>query len=112
MGFMRFTIPNPSEALLREIRVSQAVSRVRQLPTVFAANPLLATFIAVVYWDHVFRTLLVLFVAAQFVLWTPAILSWRRLRHKARPARVSPGNERRAMIFSAAAGLLWAAAAF
>ncbi len=109
---MRFTIPNPSEALLREIRVSQAVSRVRQLPTVFVANPLLAVFIAVVYWDHVFRTLLVLFVAAMFVLWTPAMLSWRRLRYKVRPQRVSPGNERRALVFSASAGTLWALAAF
>ena len=60
---MRFSVPNASEALLRELRVSQAVSRVRQLPTVFVANPLLALFVAVVYWDHVFRTLLVLFVA-------------------------------------------------
>jgi diguanylate cyclase (GGDEF)-like protein len=109
---MWFPIPNPSDALLREIRVSQAVARVQQLPTVFAANPLLAVFIAIVYWDHVFRTLLVLFVAAMVVLWTPAILSWRRLRHKVRPMRVSPGNERRALIFSTTAGMLWAMAAF
>ena len=109
---MRFSVPHPSEALLREMRVSQAVARVRQLPTVFVANPLLAAFIAVIYWDMVFRTLLVLLVAAEFVLWTPAILSWRRLRNKARPARVSAGNERRAMIFSASAGSLWALAAF
>lgn len=109
---MRFTVPSPSEALLREIRVSQAVARVRQLPTVFVVNPLLGAFVAVVYWEHVFHTLLVLFVAAQFVLWTPAIISWRRLRHKARPARVSVGNETRATLFSAAAGLLWAFAAF
>lgn len=109
---MRFTVPSPSEALLREIRVSQAVARVRQLPTVFVVNPLLGAFVAVVYWEHVFHTLLVLFVAAQFVLWTPAIISWRRLRHKARPARVSVGNETRATIFSGVAGLLWAVAAF
>ncbi|MBX7119572.1 MAG: diguanylate cyclase [Gemmatimonadaceae bacterium] len=109
---MRFTVPNPSEALLRELRVSQAVQRVRQLPTVFVANPLLAAFVAVVYWDHVFRTLLVIFVAAQAVLWTPAILSWRRLRNRARPTRVSPNNEKRALVFSISAGLLWGAAAF
>lgn len=109
---MRFTIPNPSEPLLRELRVSQAVARVRQLPTVFVANPLLAAFIAAVYWDHVFRTLLVLLVAAMIVLWTPAILSWRRLRNRVRPLRVSPGNERRAMIFSISAGTLWGLAAF
>jgi diguanylate cyclase (GGDEF)-like protein len=109
---MRFSVPNASDALMRELRVSQAVSRVRQLPTVFVANPLLAVFVAVVYWDHVFRTLLVLFVAAMLVLWTPAMLSWRRLRKKARPNRVSPGNERRALIFSASAGILWAMAAF
>ena len=109
---MRFTVPDPSDALLRELRVSQAVARVRQLPTVFVANPLLGAFVAVVYWEHVFHTLLVLFVAAQLVLWTPALISWRRLRHKARPTRVSAGNERRAMVFSATAGLLWAAAAF
>ncbi|HEX4931792.1 MAG TPA: diguanylate cyclase, partial [Gemmatimonadaceae bacterium] len=109
---MRTTPTTPSDALLREIRVSQAVARVRQLPTVFVANPLLAAFIAVVYWDKVFRTLLVLFVAMMVVLWTPAILSWRRLRNKARPTRVSAGNERRAMIFSGSAGMLWALAAF
>ncbi len=109
---MRFTVPEANEALLRELHVSQAVARVRQLPTVFVANPLLAVFIAVVYWDHVFRTLLVLFVAAMLVLWTPAFLSWRRLRKKARPTRVSPGNERRALFFSAAAGTIWALAAF
>jgi diguanylate cyclase (GGDEF)-like protein len=109
---MRFTVANPTESLLRELRVSQAVARVRQLPTVFVANPLLATFVAAVYWDRVFRTLLVMFIAAQFVLWTPAILSWRRLRNKARPTRVSAGNERRAVTFSLAAGLLWALAAF
>jgi diguanylate cyclase (GGDEF)-like protein len=109
---MRFIVANPTESLLRELRVSQAVARVRQLPTVFVANPLLAAFVAAVYWDLVFRTLLVMFIAAQIVLWTPAILSWRRLRHMARPARVSEGNEQRAVTFSAAAGLLWAVAAF
>ena len=109
---MRFTVPNSSEALLRELRVSQALARVRQLPTVSVANPLLALTIALVYWDKVFRTLLVLFVATMIVLWTPAFLSWRRLRNKARPARVSAGNERRAMIFSGSAGVLWALACF
>lgn len=109
---MRFTVPNSSEALLRELRVSQALARVRQLPTVSVANPLLALTLALVYWDTVFRTLLVLFVATMIVLWTPAFLSWRRLRNKARPARVSVGNERRATIFSGSAGMLWALAAF
>ncbi len=109
---MRFTVPNASEALLRELRVSQALARVRQLPTVSVANPLLAMFIAVVFWDKVFRTLLVLLVASMIVLWTPAFLSWRRLRNKVRPTRVSAGNERRALIFSASAGTLWSLAAF
>ncbi|MDH5234246.1 MAG: diguanylate cyclase [Gemmatimonadota bacterium] len=109
---MRFEVVNPSEALLREIRVSQAVARVQQLPTVFVANPLLAVFIAVLYWDHVFRTLLVVFVAAMVVLWTPAALSWRRLKDRPRPAKVSALNERRAVIFSGVVGLLWAVAAF
>ena len=109
---MRFTVANSSEALLREIRVSQAVARVQQLPTVFLANPLLATFVAVVYWDHVFRTILVVFVAAMIVIWMPAALAWRRLRDKPRPTRVSPLDERRALIFSGTVGLLWAIAAF
>ncbi len=108
---MRHPIPDDSEALRREVRVSQAVARVRQLPTVFVANPLLAAFIAVVYWDEASHGLLILMVAAMFVLWTPAALSWRRLRHKVRPTRVSVGNERRAMIFSGTAGSLWAFAA-
>lgn len=108
---MRFYVPDDSEALRRELRVSQAVSRVRQLPTIFVANPLLAAFIALIYWDLSNRTLLVLLMAAQVMLWTPAVLSWRRLRRKSRPLRVSTGNERRAMLFSATAGALWAFAA-
>lgn len=109
---MWFPVPNSSDALLRELRVSQALARVRQLATVSVANPLLATVIAVVYWDLVFRTLLVLLIAMMIVLWTPALLSWRRLRNKARPTRVSAGNERRAFIFSGSVGVLWALAAF
>ncbi len=112
MWVLRFSVPNSSDALLRELRVSQALARVRQLPTVSVANPLLAATIAMVFWDTVLRTLLVLFVATMIVLWTPALLSWRRLRNRARPARVSAGNERRAMIFSGSAGVLWALAAF
>lgn len=109
---MRFTVPNPSEALLHEIRVSQVTERVRQLPTVVVANPLLAALIAVVYWDHVFRTILVVFVAAMTVIWAPAALSWYRLRDRPRPVRVDALNERRAVIFSFAVGALWAIAAF
>ena len=109
---MWFSVLDPSEALLRELRVSQAVARVRQLPTIFVANPLLAAFIAVVYWDHAFHVLLVLFLAAQVVLWTPAILNWRRLRDRPRPARISIANEKRAIAFAAAAGSLWALVAF
>ncbi len=108
---MIFAVRNDSEALRRELRVSQAVARVRQLPTVFLANPLLAAFVAVVYWEHANRTVLVIFVSSMAVLWVPAVLSWRRLRHRAKPARVSAGNERRAMIFSGTAGALWAFAA-
>lgn len=105
---MLFPIPDESEALRREVRVAQAVARVRQLPTVFLANPLLAVFIAGIYWRWVSRTLLVAVVAAMVVLWTPAAMSWRRLRNKARPVRVSVGNERRATVFSGTAGMLWA----
>ena len=92
---MIFPVRNDSEALRRELRVSQAVSRVRQLPTVFLANPLLAAFVAMVYWEQANRTVLIVFVSSMAVLWTPAVLSWRRLRNRARPARVSAGNERR-----------------
>jgi diguanylate cyclase (GGDEF)-like protein len=109
---MQFRIPDDSPALQQAIRVSQAVNRVRQLPTVFVANPLLAIFLSVVFWDRVDRTLLVLFVAAMIILWMPAILSWRRLRHRPRPEDVSRGNERRAMLFSVIAGSLWGAAAW
>jgi hypothetical protein len=98
---MQFRIPDDSPALQQAIRVSQAVNRVRQLPTVFVANPLLAIFLSVVFWDRVDRTLLVLFVAAMIILWMPAILSWRRLRHRPRPEDVSRGNERRAMLTNA-----------
>ncbi len=109
---MQLPIPGQSEALLRAIRVSQAVNRVRQLPTVFVANPLLAVFIALSFWERANRTALMGLVTAMMVLWTPALLSWRRLRKLPRPADVSPRNELRALIFSTIAGALWAAAAW
>lgn len=109
---MQLPIPQQSDALLRAIRVSQAVNRVRQLPTVFVANPLLAAFVALSFWERADRTSLVVFVAVMVVLWMPAALSWRRLRHLPRPADVSPRNELRALIFSAIAGVLWAIAAW
>ncbi|MBA3853591.1 MAG: hypothetical protein C0503_04195 [Gemmatimonas sp.] len=109
---MQLPIPGQSDALLRAIRVSQAVNRVRQMPTVFAANPLLAAFIALSFWERADHLTLVVFVAVMFVLWTPAALSWRRLRKLPRPADVSPRNELRALIFSTIAGLLWAIAAW
>lgn len=101
-----------SEALSRAVRVSQAVNRVRLLPTVFVANPLLAAFIALTFWDHANRQYLIALIAVMIVLWTPAILSWRRLRGRPRPADVSKANETRAMVFSAVAGVLWATAAW
>lgn len=109
---MQLPIPGQSEALLRAIRVSQAVNRVRQLPTVFVANPLLAVFIALSFWETADRTALMGLVATQLVLWMPALLSWRRLRKLPRPSDVSPRNELRALIFSVIAGALWAAAAW
>lgn len=109
---MNLPVPNASEALLREIRISQAVIRVRQLPTVFTANPLLAAFIAAAYWDAVSHRLLVAFVVAQVVLWIPAVLTWRRLRTNPRPRDVSVWNERRALGFSGIAGILWALGAW
>lgn len=101
-----------TEALSRAVRVSQAVNRVRQLPTVFVANPLLAAFIGLTFWDHANRQFLIAFVAAMIVLWTPTILSWRRLRGRPRPVDVSEANERRAIFFSGSAGVLWATAAW
>jgi len=109
---MQFTIPGESEALARAIRVSQAVNRVRQLPTVFVASPLLAVFIGLAYWERANRTYIVAFSALMVVLWMPAALSWRRLRNLPRPADVSPRNETRALVFSTIAGLLWAGAAW
>lgn len=109
---MRLTIPDDSEALQRAIRVSQAVNRVRQLPTVFVANPVLAMFIAVAYWDHADRTWLVALIAVMVTLFMPALLSWRRLRGRPRPADVSTQNEVRALLFSASAGVIWGIAAW
>lgn len=105
---MRFTIPDDSEALRREVRVSQAVARVRQLPTVFVANPLLAAFIAIVYWDLASRILLILLVVSMIVLWMPALLSWNRLKGAERPTYVSEAAERKAIVMSAIAGGIWA----
>ncbi len=101
-----------SEALRQAVRVSQAVARVRQLPTVFVANPLLAVFVALTFWTYAQHAFLLGLIAAMTMLWTPAMLSWRRLRGRPRPTDVSTGNERRAMAFSAATGCLWAAAAW
>jgi diguanylate cyclase (GGDEF)-like protein len=109
---MQLPIPKQSEALLRAIRVSQAVNRVRQLPTVFVGNPLLAAFVAMAFWERADRTSLIAFVAVMVVLWMPAALSWRRLRKLPRPADVSTRNELRALLFSAIAGVLWAIAAW
>lgn len=109
---MQFPIPGETDALARAIRVSQAVNRVRQLPTVFVASPLLAIFIALAYWERADRLSLVLFSAIMVVLWTPAALSWRRIRNLPRPQDVSPRNEMRALVFSIIAGLLWAIAAW
>ena len=72
---MQFNIPGETEALSRAIRVSQAVNRVRQLPTVFVASPLLAMFISIAFWDRADHTSLVVFSAVMLVLWTPAALS-------------------------------------
>lgn len=109
---MWLEIRDNSEALQRALRVSQAVNRVRQLPTVFLANPLIAAFIATAYWPLADHALLVLFVAAMALIWTPALLSWRRLRDRERPTDVSTGNEPRAVFFSGTAGLVWGIAAF
>ncbi|HRQ77988.1 MAG TPA: diguanylate cyclase [Gemmatimonadaceae bacterium] len=109
---MQLPIPKQSEALLRAIRVSQAVNRVRQLPTVFVGNPLLAAFVAMAFWERADRTSLIAFVAVMVVLWMPAALSWRRLHKLPRPSDVSPRNELRALVFSAIAGVLWAIAAW
>lgn len=109
---MQLPIPEQSDALLRAIRVSQAVNRVRQMPTVFVANPLLAAFVALSFWERADRTSLIAFVSVMVVLWMPAALSWRRLRKLPRPADVSPRNELRALIFSGMAGVLWAIAAW
>jgi diguanylate cyclase (GGDEF)-like protein len=107
---MQLTVQDDSEELQRALRVSQAVNRVRQLPTVFVANPLLAGFIALTYWDHADRTVLVGLVATMVVLWMPALLSWRRLRGRVRPRDVSRRNEVRALGFSIAAGVIWGVA--
>lgn len=104
---MQFSIPSTSENLERALRVSQAVNRVRQLPTVFIANPLLAVFLALVFWDRAPHDFLTITVGAMLVLLTPAFLSWRRLRKRLRPTDVSAGNERRAIIFSFFLGAIW-----
>jgi diguanylate cyclase (GGDEF)-like protein len=109
---MQLSVPDDSEELQRALRVSQAVNRVRQLPTVFLANPLLATFVALAYWDHAERAFLIVLVALMVVLWMPALLSWRRLRHRPRPKDVSTRNETRALGFSVVAGVVWGAAAW
>ena len=109
---MRLPIRDDSEALQRALRVSQAVNRVRQLPTIFLANPLVAAFVSVTFWERVDQSLLVGFNAVMIVLFTPAVLSWRRLRSRERPSDVSRWNERRALLFSGAAGIAWGTAAF
>lgn len=108
---MRLSIPDDSEELQRALRVSQAVNRVRQLPTVFLANPLLAAFLAASFWERADHAALVAFVATMVILWIPAMLSWRRLRGLERPADVSPQNESRAVYFSITAGITWGIAA-
>lgn len=109
---MQFPIHDDSPALRRAIRVSQAVARVRQLPTVFAANPLLAVFVAAAFWERADQRVLLAFVAAMTFVFMPAALSWRRLRRRPRPQDVSENNERRAMVTSTLAGILWGLIAY
>lgn len=106
---MQYSISDNSEALQRAIRVSQAVNRVRQMPMVFIANPLLAIFLAVYFWDRTSRELLIGVLALMLIVLTPAMLSWRRLRFRERPEQVSERNELRATLFAAALGVLWGA---
>ena len=58
---MKFSLKDESEQLQRALRVSQAVNRVRQLPTVFTANILLAAFVTAVFWDVANHTALIAF---------------------------------------------------
>lgn len=104
---MQYSISDDSEALQRAIRVSQAVNRVRQMPLVFIANLLLALFLALFFWNRARPEMLIGLLALMIVVLTPAILSWRRLRLRARPEQVSAKNETRAMFFALALGALW-----
>jgi diguanylate cyclase (GGDEF)-like protein len=108
---MRLRIRDDSDELQRALRVSQAVIRVRQLPTVFVANPLLAAFVSAAFWERADHTALVLFIGTMVLMWMPALLSWRRLRRRERPQDVSPQNEMRAIVFSTTAGIVWGIAA-
>ncbi|MEX2181403.1 MAG: GGDEF domain-containing protein [Gemmatimonadaceae bacterium] len=108
---MQLPITDDSEALRQAVRVSQAVNRVRQLPAVFVANPLLAGLLAIAYWGRIESAVLAGFTAVMVALWTPPALSWWRLRRRPRPADVSVNNERRALAYSLVNGLLWAAMA-
>jgi diguanylate cyclase (GGDEF)-like protein len=104
---MQYSIPDDSEALQRAIRVSQAVNRVRQMPMVFIANPLLALFLSLFFWNRTRPELLIGVLAVMVIILTPAILSWKRLRHRARPEQVSTRNEKSAILFAVALGALW-----
>jgi diguanylate cyclase (GGDEF)-like protein len=104
---MQYSIADDSEALQRAIRVSQAVNRVRQMPLVFIANPLLALFLSLFFWNRARAEVLIGILALMVVILTPAILSWKRLRFRARPEQVSASNETRAIVFAVALGALW-----
>ena len=104
---MPYGVHDDSEGLQRAIRVSQAVSRVRQMPMVFVANPLLALFLSLYFWHRARHELLMGVLALMIVILTPAVLSWKRLRFRARPEQVSPKNEPRAVIVAVALGALW-----
>lgn len=109
---MQLPIPDDSEALQRAIRVSQAVNRVRQLPTVIVANPLLAAFVVAAFWGSAESSDLLIFFVAMVLIWIPALVSWLRLHGMPRPTDVSKSSHRRAVLFSIVAGLVWAVAAF
>jgi diguanylate cyclase (GGDEF)-like protein len=77
------------------------------MPMVFIANPLLALFLSLFFWTRARAELLIGILALMIVILTPAILSWQRLRFRARPEQVSAKNETRAIIFAVALGALW-----
>ncbi len=96
------------EQLARELRVSQSVDLVGQLPSLIAGNALGALGAVLYLSNTASATFLGVWVAIIWLLMAPMAWSWWKLRNRPRPSKVSGRRIRLVTIYSLVLGLCWA----